>query len=85
MIYIVVDCISATISAETTLIWYITNILYFIYDIDKNKTTVPLAVIPGILVALTFYLIHICCVKTSVPFKDICFPLIIIFLPLFTI
>ena len=87
MIYIVIDCISSILFlVETTLIWYITNILYFIYDVQKNKTTIPFAVIPGILVALTFYLIHICCVKSSVPFKDICyFPLILIFLPLFTI
>ena len=34
MIYIVVDCISAILFLETTLIWYITNILYFIYDIE---------------------------------------------------
>ena len=52
-------CVSAILFlVETTIIWYITNILYFIYDVEKNKTTIPFAVIPGILVSLTFYLIH---------------------------
>ena len=37
-------------------------------------------------VLICLYLMHVCCIKTSEPFNTICyFPLIILFLPLFTI
>ena len=77
MIYIVIDFISSILFlCETTLLWYITNILYFIYDVENNRAIIPLAVIPGLLVLTTFYLIHICCVNNVL--KDI-LHLIIIF------
>ena len=87
MFYLLVDFVSSiTFLIEGTFLWYVSNIINFVYKVQNNYLIWVYILLPSIACLICLYLMHVCCIKTSEPFNTICyFPLIILFLPLFTI